>query len=315
MDVGTLVTRAQRLAGRVDSGFDSRTIQFLNEAVDHWARAKPWTSMRQTGEFVANGTRELAFPQHVFHVRWIADKTNKRSLDPKDNWDLHDPTKYLGDTNGPASWWREIGIAPITVQPSTPAQIVVRTDQSDTFNVHVAGLVRDTAASGTANYEYFTEEQLNVVGSGPATTTNFFIRVMTVGKTDVTPTDLKVFNGSDLIGRIAANKYRSEYRTVEFLTIPPAGTLLRVGYLEAPNPLTASYQQPHPSINPEYLVWYAAGLIHKAQNEADLGNVCIQRAEAILQDRSYKEEAHGDRDYGAIPDYDYWNHEDRHAWP
>jgi hypothetical protein len=315
MDVATLTNRAQRIAGRVDSGFDSRTVQFLNEAVEHWARANPWPGLRRTGEFVADGTRNLILPQHVFHVQWIADKTNKFPLEAKDLWDREARDEYLGDTTGPAFWWREVGVTPITQQPTTPALLTVRTDVSDSFSAHIAGIAQDTTASGTANYEYFTEEQLNVAGSAAVSTVNYYIRVMTVGKNDFTAGDLKVYNGSTLIGRIAANRYRSEYRNVEFLTIPEGGTLLRIGYLEAPNPLTAAYQNPHPSINPEFLVWYAAGLIHKAQNESDQGELCIQRALQILNARSFKEKDHGDQDHGLYPDQGYWGSENLYSWP
>jgi hypothetical protein len=136
---------------------------------------------------------------------------------------------------------------------------------------------------------------------------------MSVGKDDLTPGDLRIYNGSTTIGRISANRYRSEYRNVELLIIPPAGTLIRAGYLERPNPLTVAYQQPHPSINDEYLSWYAAGLIHKAMGEADIAGAALGRADQILQERIFAEKGHGDRDTQGEPDVNYWNTEE--GWP
>lgn len=315
MNVGELVTRAQRLAGRVDTNFDSRTIQFLQEAVDEWAYKAPWPTLRRTDTFVADGTRNLILPQHVLTLRWLADETNRQPIDPREQWDRQDPSRYLGDGTGSAYWWRETGIVPVTAQPGTPTQLSVRTDASDVFSFYIAGYIRDTTASGTANYEVFAEERMTVAGSGATNLATLFVRVLSMGKDDLTPGDLRVYNGSTTIGRIAANRYRSEYRNVELLTIPPAGTLLRAGYLERPNPITNIYQQPHPSINPEYLAWFAAGLIHKAMGEADIAGAALGRADAILNKRITAEVSHGDRDSQGIPDRDYWNHDDMYGWP
>lgn len=315
MNVGELITRAQRLAGRVDAGFDSRTLQFLNEGVDRWARAMPWPTLRKVGRVVADGTRDLIFPSHVFQVVWLADESNKEPIEYRDQWDRQDPSGYLGNAVGNASWWREQGVVPVSVQPITPQQIIVRTTVSDTFSVHLAGISIDTAQSGTANYEYFAEEQISVTSSGPHTSSNLYVRLMTVGKDDLTPGDLLVNTGSTQIARIAKNRYRAEYRHIELLTIPPAGTLIRAGFLEAPGPLVANHQQPHTSINPEYLAWYAAGLIHKSMNEGDLYLACDQKATEILGSRINKERTHGDEEVQSYPDNAYWGYENRFSWP
>ena len=315
MHVGEIITQAQRLAGRVDPGFDSRALRFINEGVEHWARKIPWPTIRRVDDFVANGTRELILPAHVMRVVWLADKTNSHPIAPLDPWDREYPTRYMGESTGQPDFWREEGVTPVTAQPAAPATIEVVTTASDSFSVHLAGYVRDTTASGTANYEVFAEEILAVGGTGTYSSANQYVRLMSIGKDDVTAGDLLVYNAGTLISRVHKNRYVSEYRRIEFLQIPTGGTLIRTGYLERPPPLTLTTQHPHPAIDPDYLIWWTAGLIHHAQNQKDMGDVYLARAEMKLQDRIYAERSHGDRDQQGIPDQGYWDSESQYSWP
>ena len=316
MDVQTLIVAAQRLAGRVDVGFDDRSLNFLNEAIEAWAIALPWSTLRDTLTLTCDGTRSLVFPDHVRTVRWLADVSSRRPIDARDFWDREAPDQYLGDTTGPASWWREEGVAPVYLQPTEalPAQITFRTTVSDTFTCHLTGLSIDTTQSGTAGYRYFAEERINVAGSGPATSANFYVKVMSCGRSKRAAVDTLILNGATQIGRIQANRQRSAYRRIEFLTIPGAGTQIRAGVIMQPGDLTEIWMNPHPSINLEFLRWYAAGLIHKAQNQSDQGELCIQRANQILSQRAYQEKMAGDKDLGCIPDQQYWGTEDVGSW-
>lgn len=317
MNALTIIQRAQRLAGRVDAGFDDRSLQFLNEAVEQWATELPWPTLRHTQTYVCDGTRGLTFPDYVRTVRWLADETNLAPLEAREFWDREQPNRFLGNAAGSPYWWQETGIEPIYSQPSVsaPAQISFRSEVSDTYTVHISGLSINTAASGTAGYEYFTEEQITVAGSGPATSSNFYVKVLSCGKSERTAQDTLVLNGSAQIGRIPANKQRSEYRRVEFLTIPGAGTRIRAGVIVQPGPLTETFHCPHPSIDLNYLVWYTAGLIHHAQGQADQGNLKIAYADNKLKKRIQQEKLAGDKDLSAIPDQQYWGSEEAYAWP
>lgn len=315
MHVGEIITQAQRLAGRVDPGFDSRVLRFVNEGIDHWARKIPWPTIRRVDDFVADGTSQLILPPHVLRAVWLADKSNKHPIAPLDPWDREYPGRYMGESTGPADFWREQGIVPVTVQPASPAFLQVITTASDSFNVHLSGYVRDTTASGTANYEVFAEEILSIGGTGTYTSATQFVRVMSIGKDDVTNGDLLIYNGSALISRIHKNRYVSEYRRIEFLQTPAAGTQIRVGYLERPPPLTSSQQHPHPAIDTDFLIWWAAGMVHHAQNQKDMGDMYLARADAKLQDRIFAERMHGDRDQQGIPDQGYWDSESQYSWP
>ena len=315
MDANTIITRAQRLAGRVDPGFDERSLEFIDEAVERWCLKLPWPTLRQTFEMVTDGTRNLVAPDHIRTVRWLTDKTNTRTLEAKDNWDRERTGSYLNDTTGPAYWWREEGIDPVFRQPGSLGTLTVRSTASDTYTAHITGISRDTTLSGTAGYEFFREETVNVSGSGPATTVYPYIRVLSAGRTKRATSDMLISSGSTNLGRIGAGRFTAEYRRIELQTIPAAGTIIRAGGLTAPGQITSASHVPHPSISREFLVWYTAGLIHKAMGQFEQGELCRGRALEYLNDRVNQEERAGDRDWGAVPDQAYWDHEATRSWP
>lgn len=315
MDVGTLINAAQELAGRKDEGFNARSLSFLNEAVEHWSLALPWSTLRTEIDLVADGTARLVLPHFVRTVRWLADKSNARPIDPKEMWDREFPERKFNTSTGNASFWQEMGIEPVYRQPASAAQITARSTISDSFTVHLTGLTLDTTQSGTAGATFFTQEILSIVGSGPVTTSVFFTKLHSIGCSKTRDADLLVLNGSTQIGRIQGQEQEGIYRVVELADIPSAGTIIAAGILIQPNRLTLTTHVPHPSINPEYLKWFTVGLIHKAQNQVDMAEAAIVRANQILAQRVSQEKLGGDRDLGFIPDQQYWGSENFQAWP
>jgi hypothetical protein len=315
MDVATLTNQAQQLAGRVDTNWNERTLRFLNEGVERWAQKRPWNSLRKTLTMTADGTRKLVFPDYVLTIAWLTDLTNRDVVNFRESWDREATSQYLGNTTGAAYWWREDGVQPLYKELSAASTLQVRSEASDTYSVHITGLGQDTTQSGTAGENFFIEEVLSASGSGPNTSANTYKEILTIGRTARGNGDVLVTDGTTQLGRIAKNRWTTSYRRAELLRIPSAGTQLRCGVLVRPTPLVETNQVAHHTINPQYLIWYAAGLIHKAMDEQDLGEVCLARADRILDERDYQEEAFGDRDWGSLPDSEYWGSEDTLAWP
>jgi len=310
MDAGTLISHAQQRAGRVDSGYDARTLNFLNEAVTRWAIAKPWDTLKRVVDMPTTGERDLVFPDYVAHVSWLADKSNTKQLDHRTRWDRDFTSSYLSDAEGSASLWKEAEISAVYRQPSTPSVInFVSTSSGESFAAHITGLLQDTNASGTAGEFYFGEEVCTADSGGTCASTRVFQNIISVGKTGVTTGYVTVNEGSTELAKISPNRWTGKYRKVQLMTIPGAGTIFRCGVLVAPPQLTKATHVPHPSINVDYLIWYAAGLIHKAQGDTQIAEICLARADRILARTDQQEKTAGDKDWNAAPDYGYWNSE------
>jgi hypothetical protein len=316
MNLGTLITEAQRLAGRVDTDFRTRTRRWINEAQEQWALEIPWASLERIETFVTNGTKDMLLPPRVLQVQWIGDRTNKYPLDPGRFPQREFPYAYFGGTAGRASFWRPLGVSPVSRALAAASTVQVQTATSDSFSVYVSGTVLDTNASGTPDEYHLAEEEINVTSSGPHVSSNTYVRVETIGKDDITTSDVVMRDSSsNVIARIAAHAYDVKYPKIELLYVPSAGVQLDVGYIQRPQTLFHDYQIPNVSIDREYLIWYAAGMIHAAQGQEQNSAIKIARANEILQRRVDKDKLHGEKDFRSLPEPSYWNNEDQYTWP
>lgn len=313
MNVRTLITRAQQQAGRVDTGFDSRTLRALNDAQEKWAVAMPWPTLVKHETFNSDGSQQLILPPRVKRIVWLADKTNKRSIEASGQWDRMFTASFLDETQDAAKLWRELGFTSVTSQPSSASFLSVLTTATDTFNVYISGFALDTTASGTALEKFAVSEVLTITGPTGYTSVNQYVEVVAFSKDDLTPADLSLRLGSSVIARIPKDQYRSPMRRVELLFRPLSGTQIECEYIAAPAPLSTDPQVPDPAIDDRYLVWYAAGIIHRMQNQADLAGEAFIRAKEILDERIYHERAHGDADWQGVPDPNYWGVEDNYV--
>lgn len=315
MDAGSIILRAQRMAGRVDPNFDERCLEFLTEAVERWSQAHPWPTMRYVTDVQTTGTRDLVAPDYFQDVIWIADKTHSLPLESSDFWDRTRPGTYLSDSSAQACEWREMSIEPVYRQPTTASVITVRSETSDSYGVSVVGIAQDTTASGTAGEFYVHDELLSVAGSGPASSTAAYTRVLSLGRNKRSAYPLLVSDASGQIGRIGRGQFNAAYRRLELQPVPAAGTTVRMGGLLRPTPVTRATDVPHPSVGREYLVAYVAAQIHKAQGQFEQYQLSKAAADEILGERLVKERTAGDKGHTGLPDLSYWDHEDLRSWP
>lgn len=313
MNLGNLITEAQRLAGRVDSNFLSRTRRWLNEAQEEWALEVPWPTLIREENFLATGQRQLILPPRVKIPLAFGDATNYRPLDMLKHWDREFPGSFYGKTTGAARFVRPMGIVATVRDPATPGYLTVRTDQSDAINLSITGLTLDTTASGTPNY-YVQSREVMIIGADTVyTSANQYAIVDSFGKDDVGPGDFTLRDSaSNVLAVLNRDAYGSEYRRIDLLHIPPAGTQITVQYLTGPAPLVDMAQVPHPSIDSEYLIWYAAGMLHEGQSEVQQSQIKLARAKEILNRRIHRETGFGDQDWRALPEPGYWANEDQY---
>ena len=313
MNLANIVLESQRLAGRVDTTFFSRCRRWINEAQEQWALEVPWPTLVREESFPTNGTRSLILPQRVKVVLWVADVENSRPIDVLKHWDREFPASLFQNTGGAPRFSRPMGIQASFRQPAAVGRLTFNTTVSDSFSVYVAGLALDTAASGTAEELYNAREVINIGGTTNYTSTTLWHSVSVLGKDDFTPADLTVRDSaSNLIARVSRDAYRSEYRRIDLLLIPDAGTPIAVQYLGGPEPLIDNEQQPHPAVDIEYLLWYTAGMLHSAQGEEQASGIKLARAKEILNRRVLREKQFGDADWRALPEPGYWHNENQY---
>ena len=117
MNLSGLTTEAQRLAGRVDTGFDDRTKQWLNEALDRWVVRDPWGTLTKEQDFPSDGTQDLILPNYVKKIISITDKTNKFPVERFENLEKHATSSLIAETAGKAYYWEERGMSVLRWRP------------------------------------------------------------------------------------------------------------------------------------------------------------------------------------------------------
>lgn len=314
--VGELITRAQQLAGRVDSKLDDRTLEFIKEAQDHWCTKRPWSSLRRTFDLTCDGSRFLYMPADIQDVRWIVDKSNGRALLPRQHFEQEYTEQYVEGSTGAAHWWRLESWQPVFHQPALPGYFSVRSEASEGGSVFLSGYVQDTEASGTAGEFQRFDEVLAFIETTSATSAYQY--------TDICCFE-RLVHGSyrawlfDPTGRkiatINPGRTRSRYARIELHPAPQNGTVLRCNGQSVPQRPHDQNSAVHSGVNPNFIAWYAASLIHKAMGEGDMARQCMGQAEAILNNEADREANSGGEDFSAIPDPIYWSQEKYQAWP
>lgn len=313
MNLGNLITEAQRLAGRVDTNYNNRTRRWLNEAQEEWALEVPWPTLVREETFLATGSRSLILPPRVKIPLAFGDKTNYRPIDMLKHWDREFPGSFFGNTTGAARFVRPMGIVATVRDPATPGYLTVKTTASDAVSVVLAGLSLDTTASGTPN-QYVEARETIVIGADTVyTSTNMYYTIDSFGKDDFSLGDFTLRDSSsNVLAVLNKDEYGSQYRRVDLLHIPPAGTEIMVQYLTGPTRLVDNAQVPHPSIDTEHMIWYAAGMIHESMSEVQQSQIKLARAKEILNRRIHRETGFGDQDWRALPEPGYWGNEDQY---
>lgn len=313
MNLGNLIVEAQRLAGRVDTNFNSRTKRWLNEAQEEWSMEVPWPTLIREESFYTDGSRTLVLPPRVRIPLAFGDVSGSRPLDMLKHWDREFPGSFFGNTNGAARFVRPMGIVAVSKEPAATGYLTVKTTASDSISISIEGLTVDTTASGTPNYMVPVREVLTIGADSVYTSVNRYTKIRCLGKDDYSLGDFTFRDSSsNVLAILNKDRFSTEYRRIDLLHIPPAGTEIKVQYLTGPEPLVDTQQVPHPSIDPEYLIWYAAGMLHEAQSEVQQAQIKLARAKEMLNRRIHRETGFGDQDWRALPEPGYWDNESQY---
>ena len=298
---GDIIIEVQRLTGRNDSGFVDRIKAAVNRAVEEWARTSPWPGLQRVGNIVHAGGREMVLPSDVDRLVWLLDVTHQTPVSVGDDrWDTSWPGYYATDLVSRAYEWEDAGYTPIFTGV-TGLLKVWSSGASDAATIYITGFNQDTAVSGPMGLHQVVEA-IALVGSTPYTTTNCYQRIDSIGKSADCNGIIKVSCGGDVVSMMGPLEAEARYRKIRFMAIPGAGTEFKYfGYTRPPR-LVNTAQCPPPSVDPDYLTWFAAADIHFMLREGDRCKYCTERAEKLAARVITKERMFGDTSSRVIPE-------------
>jgi hypothetical protein len=305
--VSQIITEAQQLANRVDASYNPRLLSAVNRAQIHWAERLPWPGLERIETFFANGRRDVVLPDRVNIIITVGDAANNSWVEPGENFEARwDPLFFAGTAGRPCEW-RPSGVTPVITQPQTESPLRLLSSQSEALSVLVRGLVRDSAASGTA-LEFHQEEEVVSLGSSTTeVTSTSFVEILAVEKPHNTVSSLSVFDNvtGAIIGRISPWETVSRYKKLSTPLIVPAGHPLQVRFYAYPPNLTSIDQTVEASVPDDFLVWRTAGDLYMIENMPDAAQLAWAKAEEVLTNSINARRSFGQRDATAMPDSNY----------
>lgn len=305
----SIIDEVQQLLNWKDLNLRDRALVALSRAVARWAAVRPWDALRTYEDFTSDGTKFLALPERVRVPIHFSDVDNSSRIRPGGQWHRTHPIYWNNEqATGRPYEWRLIETQPVISQPQTDTALRVEASVSEAMSIYITGLVRDTAASGTALELYPVREVYSVTGTGYSLTTNLFVEVFDIEKSvEDAVADVKIYTDVDakLVARIFADERSPEYRLVEFLAKPNAGQAIRCEYFRKPRKIVSELDTIPSVVNREFLVWRVAGDMHWIRNEHEQAALAWRKADGLMAEHQISEETHGERSDPIMPDYRY----------
>lgn len=301
--IGDLIDKVQRRANRVDTNYRVRALDALDEALQWYSQELPWDGLIAQEVFLTTGSDTLVLPDRVLTISSIADITNQRHLPAGHHWARRYGATYTARAAGPACEWRPLGFSTVIAQPPADTFITAQATVSDSLDVHLRGLVRDTGASGTALELFEAMETLSLSSSEMVTSANSYVRVVAIDKPRGSLADVLIRDATTgtLLSRVSAWEARPMFPMIQLLVVPPPGTSLEIEYFRRPDRITAESHTIDPAIHEEALVWRAAGNMHWLDDEPQVAQAAWRQADEALGRVKRAADAFGERDHHAEP--------------
>lgn len=301
MNFSEIKTEIKRLTGRNDSDFDDRISKAVNRAMRDWARTLPWDGLKRTVDMTHQGGRTMIFPSEVMRVMWVLDTDNTVAVEAASRqWDREEPYSLATDRTGTAEEWEPGGVSPLHTATTGPLE-VFSSNASDVISLYVQGQARVSGGSGPLD-DYAAGEIIVLAGTTPVTSTNGYVRVDSLCKSDDSNGLITIRALGNMVGLISQFDREPKCQVVRFLDIPSSGTVFRCGVYAEPTPLVAAYQAPHPSVDTDYLIWAACGDIHWQLREGSRATGALRKAERIAANAAGIDKMFGDYGGRVVPE-------------
>ena len=282
--VREVVQRAQELANRIDTNWNDRTRAAVSRALKFWAAKIPWPALKAEEDFLTTGGKFLVFPERVGVILSVSDVANSRTLDPFGDWPQREPGIFLQDSPGTPFEWQDYGWTPFASVPATDTVLELQAGGSEAFAVRVTGLLRDTAASGTALELQEHTETLTMGGTNVTQTTTVWASLLGLEKDAGSTNWLKALNplSSQVISFIPPGEVAVQHRRIQMLPVPSAGLNLRIAYYRRPEEIHSLDAALDNSVDLDFLAWRSAGDIHWTLKEMNAAQLAWTKAAEIM---------------------------------
>lgn len=304
---------AKKLASNNDQGLDDFLLGAATRAQRYWAERLPWPDLERRERFAAPGDRQIVFPARAYALLTLVDVTNNFEIERGGHFE--DNQDFVNKTGGHAFHWRPYGITPVAPQPQTDTALTIQAGASESMQVFVQGLVRDTSQSGTALELYEAQETVTLSDENSVDTANNYVEVFAVEKPYNTENNVTVTNKQDgkVIARIPHWDTQIRYPRIETDLAIPAGTTLEALFLAHPQDITGTGQPLHPSVDEDFMVWRLCGDLHWIKNNQQAARLAWGKADEVVENAKMKRRAGG----GTIPTaptLDYLNFSDSNPY-
>jgi hypothetical protein len=313
--VGDVISRALRMANRVDPQHRQRALDATDRAVRYFAERVPWPSLERVETFRSNGTQFFTFPARVRQIISIGDLERQEYVAPGDQWERQHMA-HLANRPSQGAWeWQDRGYQAVIQAPSTDTTLRMNTTQSEATSIYIQGLVRDSSASGTS-LELVEKDEVLAVNESPVTSANEYAVITAMEKDDISITsDIIVDYARGTISkaaRLRSNERSPTYRRIEWLAIPSAGDRFRTRYYASPPKVNDEIQVLDPAIDEDVIFWDIVGDLHWMAEAPQAAQAAWQQRDNLIQSKLIGQEVHGDHLSQAIPfapmiEDDYWD--------
>lgn len=306
-----ITTQIQNLTGKNESDFQTTIHGHIDAAIREWSRLRPWPSLRREISLYANGTRYLTMPSFVERPVSVFDVTNVAPVAAGSHWDEQYPGGLAQGTVSRAIEWQDAGYVATTVDPT--GHITIQSSHaSDTATVYFEGFIHDSGASGTPMERILVQDSLSLNGQTPVSSTYDFEEILSIGKSSDTSGYVTVKDAvaGSVISRLGLYEDRATLRRIQFMRRPAAGTHFEVTVITRPPTLESDDNALHPSIDADFVKWYASALVLYQIGERQAGAFYEAKAEKKLEDAHQRELNFGDNQIQMLPLYDMYGEEE-----
>lgn len=256
MNLGQLIAECESRSGLHDPAYRTQWVRFLNGAVREFARTRPWDGLEDSVDLLTDGSKYLFAPPYVDTIVGLFNLDVPGEIPRDGPLERLSPTTEAYDTPGrPLVYDRKGEVA--TIRDPVGHCWFRSSHASDGDLLTIAGLVHNSAASGSALERTIQTLTIAAAGISPVTLTTLFAKIFSIARATEANGDTTFYDAgaSDAwISHLSRNQTTAKFSRLQLAYVPPAGTRLRLRFRYTVPYLIEDSEAPHPAVRPDFLI-------------------------------------------------------------